>query len=1277
MRRFLNNLFKFFAYSVAALVILLAIGVGLFRLFLPRLPEYQEQIKDWASQAIGMQVEFSGMDARWGLRGPELQFYEAELLRVETGRRIVAAEQVSVGVALMRLIADRKLVVDRVTVRETVVELRQLENGRWWIQGTPADELLDFPIAGNSGGGDIEVIGEKIELRFLQPGDDRPRFFDIPRFQVRRDEDSITLDGSANLPVELGRDVNVSAIQLLSAAVPQRVWDVTVEVGGLNLQELSSIVLEEKTGFRSGTGDLELSLQYGANAIRSATADIDFQDVSISEGADFEISGRLEYTQHSDGWLLAAQRLSLQSDRGRWPDSDLRIETSINDDGEVVMLDASASYVDLADVGMFLPWVAPERRQQLEAYAADGVVRDLELTLTDLHRSKPRFELSAGLERVGLASVDGWPGVRGFSGSVRANRAGGRLQIDSDEMVVNSDVMFDAPYLIDSTAGTIIWRRSGDSTTILSDSIEVISAAIDSQSNVHVTLPGNGAAPIVDLVSTFAIADVALAKKYIPKNVVKPKLYDWLQNALVSGAIPRGSARLFGALDEFPFDAGDGQLLIQANVRNTILKYRPEWPAVDLIDVDVVVDNVRLYSERGRSSSLGNDVVDAKVEIADLRVPVLSINAFATGTLETVRQFVLQSPITAVFGGQLERVQVEGNASFDLDLTVPLKPAPDFEVLTRLRSNGGRLQVEGFPAPLTDLSGVVSISRDNISGEALGATFLGQPVAIELRSATESEPGLAAVATATGVVTAAAIAEELGVPVAGFVEGASDYQLRVLFPRKEQQPAVPMSFEISSDLVGIEVLLPAPLGKAADDALPLQGDIRLLDGTRIESAGMAGEETAWQVAVTSVDGNWDLDRGVIALGGQPLAAAETRGLHIRGSVDSVRFRDWLELSRGDGENTGAATRVRSIDVFIGDLYILGQHLEDHRVQVDRSAEDWLVQLSGNNVRGSVFVPYDFGGQRPLVVDMQTMHLPGDDESTESGDMPDPRSLPPISLRAADFALGDRHFGAVEAELLKVPDGLVAERMISKDETFEITGSGRWVTDDTDPAGNRTFVTATLNSNNVQQTMYRLGYSPGILGEEMTVSLDLNWSGGPRSDFLDSLSGEVQASFGSGQLDDVEPGAGRVFGLMSVVALPRRLSLDFRDVFDKGFGFDSIEGSFRLQDGEAYTCNLSLSGPAADIGIIGRASLTGRDYQQTAVVSANVGNTLPLVGAVVAGPQAAAVIFLFSQIFKEPLQEVGQVYYAIDGSWDNPTIENANAERFAESGVLAGCLGDSE
>ena len=207
-------------------------------------------------------------------------------------------------------------------------------------------------------------------------------------------------------------------------------------------------------------------------------------------------------------------------------------------------------------------------------------------------------------------------------------------------------------------------------------------------------------------------------------------------------------------------------------------------------------------------------------------------------------------------------------------------------------------------------------------------------------------------------------------------------------------------------------------------------------------------------------------------------------------------------------------------------------------------------------------------------------------------------------------------------------------------------------------------------------MRRLDYEPGIVGDDMTMLLNLAWGGGPRLDFLDTLDGEVQVRFGPGNLDEIEPGAGRMFGLMSVVALPRRLSLDFSDVFGKGFGFDQIEGTFRIVDGETYTCNLSLEGPAADIGIIGRTSLVARDYEQAAIVSANFGDTLPVAGLLV-GPQVAAALLVFSQIFKKPLQEMGQVYYSIDGSWDEPIVDSADASSFMQRSQLAGCIAETE
>ena len=116
MRHLINKIVKSLAYLVAAFVILLAVAVGLFRLLLPRLPEYQDEIKGWANSAIGMEVEFADMIARWRLSGPELTFQDAELTVYDAETSLLTAKEVSVGVSLMRLLRDRELVVDRIQI---------------------------------------------------------------------------------------------------------------------------------------------------------------------------------------------------------------------------------------------------------------------------------------------------------------------------------------------------------------------------------------------------------------------------------------------------------------------------------------------------------------------------------------------------------------------------------------------------------------------------------------------------------------------------------------------------------------------------------------------------------------------------------------------------------------------------------------------------------------------------------------------------------------------------------------------------------------------------------------------------------------------------------------------------------------------------------------------------------------------------------------------------------------------------------------------------------
>ncbi len=1280
IRIFLQRLLKFAAYAAAGLVIILAIAVGLFRLFLPRLPEYQEEIKSWASAAIGMQVEFTGMDARWGLSGPELNFYGAELIRPGNQTRLLAAQEVGIGVSLMRLLRDRTLVVDTVTIRDTSIELRQLDDGRWQVQGSEPGDLLRASPADPGSIGSIDVIGVNIEIQLIRPGDERPTFFQVSSVQVRRDDMRIALDADVRLPEQIGTQMTVSATQILAG--DERTWNVTIEVDDLDLAGMSKLQPDERYRFGSGHGDLDLAFAYANERIVSATANVDFQDFAFGNGPTFDISGRFDVSNDIDGWLIAVDELRMKTPAGEWPRTSLRLETSTDHDGNVVMLDASASYLNLADFELPVFWLNEDQRRLLDELRPDGVVRNLQATLSDIDTDAVRYAVAADLEEVGIAARANLPGVRGFSGSLRADHSSGLLEIRSDYMSLRFPTWLSEPVDIDAASGTVIWRRSGQRTTILSDSISIRNSFFDSNSDVEIVISGDDS-PVIDLASTWSIDDLNAAKRYIPQAILKPKLYTWLQNALVSGEIPRGTTRFYGPLDKFPFDGGEGRMLIEASVRNTSLKYLPRFPAAEISELDVMLENARLFTDSNRSLNRGNAVVDAIVEIPDLRRPVLTIEAYSTGTLETIRAFSANSPIGAVFGGQLDRVTVSGDASITLDLMVPLLDWQSFEFTARVLTNNGSLAIEGLNPPITGLSGAVTIETDLVSSESLGGRFLGEPVRIDLMNAPPSQPNYRIVAHATGEATAKGIVEDLGFPLAGRLNGRTNYTVDILFPRDGTETPAPVSVRVRSDLSGMSLDLPMPFTKTAQEARGFSGELNFMPGgERIESRGKTDGAFAWDIDFVKEEDAWDFDRGTLVLGDGPMSDPDVRGLHIRGQAQELRFEDWLHLSRQDVEQLGAAERIRSIELDVANLYLLGQHLHDHHVRVDRSARDWLVQIDGEMVAGSVFVPYDFRADRALVLDMERLILPGDessddDEPGEDFTPIDPRGLPSISLKAAEFGLGERMFGAVEAEIKRTPEGLVVDGIIARDPTFEIVGNGRWVVDADDTSGFRSFVTASLTSSDVVQTMQRLNYQPGIVGDDMGILLDLSWSGGPRMNFINSLDGDVQVRFGSGQLVEVEPGAGRMFGLMSIAALPRRLSLDFSDVFERGFGFDKIEGKFNIDDGVAFTCNLSLEGPAAAIAIVGRANLVERDYDQTAVVSANVGSTLPVVAAVVAGPQVAAALLLFSQIFKEPLQDIGQVYYSVTGSWDEPTVESSSAEGFATSGQLARCIDGSE
>ncbi|HZD51901.1 MAG TPA: YhdP family protein, partial [Woeseiaceae bacterium] len=1106
----------------------------------------------------------------------------------------------------------------------------------------------------------------------------------IERLSFTSSADQREMDASIGLPERLGRRVEVSASQRRSGAGEPAPWRLFLEGDGLNVAGFSSLW---PNGFRvlSGLADLQFWLELADGAARGATANFALTDVRVvrepagreaTAPRPFSAEGRAEFARGDQGWLVAADELVMTTPRGEWPKTSFTLRVTSGDGGAVERVKANATYLDFDDIPFLAALIPGPWRARLEALAPSGVLRDLDLTVIDPASPERRFNVSATMERAGVSAWRSWPGLRGFSGSIRADQSGGRLEMAATDMLLSFPSWFAEPIAVEEAAGTLVWRRSAPGTTILSNSVRIRNADVDTVSSLQITLPADGKSPLVDLQSHWSAARIAAIEHYLPARVLKPGLTRWLGDALVAGQVTSATTRLSGALAAFPFDGGEGTFRTDARIENAVLRYAGNWPDVEGIAADLVIDGTRLYSIENSAVSAGNRILDAHVEIPDLRRPVVSLEAHASGTLQSLYRFARSSPIDSLFGGQLARVGVEGGADLDLRLSYPVLDREEYAFTTVIRSDGGNLSVEGLPAPITEIRGSVTVTRDELVSEALAGRFLGSPITVDLMRAGADLPAYSAVARVRGTVGAVGLREGFGMPLADRLHGEATYDASVRFPNPgEETPPVPLEILIASDLEGMALELPAPLGKPPGAASRLSFGITFPEDGRIVSSGSLADSVRWSLDFARGDAGWDFDRGVLALGGAAPGEPATRGLHIEGSTPVLDANEWLKLARPGGEGPAFGERIRSIDLVVDDLRVIGQELSRHHVIVDRSAFGWVVQLDGADVVGSITVPYDFSGKRPIELDMLKLTLPGSEEAEPAAvdQLTDPRSLPGIDVSARDFSLGKRHFGSLHADFLRTARGLEAATIDTESATFGITGSAGWVVDESDASGQRTYVKARLTSSDVQRTFEALDYQPGMEGESMDVQLDVSWSGGPKQEFLASLDGNVRVRFGTGQLAEIEPGAGRVFGLMSVVALPRRLSLDFSDVFERGLGFDEITGNFRLKDGEAYTCDLSLKGPAADVGIVGRTGLVDKVYDQAGVVSANVGNTLPVVGAVVAGPQIAAALLIFSQIFKKPLQEMGQIYYGIGGTWENPAVDAIDAHRFAEVSETAGCL----
>jgi uncharacterized protein YhdP len=276
----------------------------------------------------------------------------------------------------------------------------------------------------------------------------------------------------------------------------------------------------------------------------------------------------------------------------------------------------------------------------------------------------------------------------------------------------------------------------------------------------------------------------------------------------------------------------------------------------------------------------------------------------------------------------------------------------------------------------------------------------------------------------------------------------------------------------------------------------------------------------------------------------------------------------------------------------------------------------------------------------------------------AGDVSDPQALPVLQITSKQFSFDGIDLGALKLSTYPGKDGYYVDLLELSPPNAKISMKGKWRTD---ARGHHTSLDARLDTNNAGNALSGLGFAGSIKEGEGYMLVKAGWPGMPMDFDRAHVSGNFDMDIADGRLIDIDPGAGRIFGLLSLQALPRRLSLDFSDIFQTGLSFDRVKGVFDISDGKGKIKEFFLEGPAADIVVTGNVDLGNREYDQHVTVTPHVTENLPVWGALAAGPEVGAVLLFVQKLFKKQIDKIAGYQYTITGPWEAPEINKLEEE----------------
>ena len=952
-------------------------------------------------------------------------------------------------------------------------------------------------------------------------------------------------------------------------------------------------------------------------------------------------------------------------------------------------------------------WMRPVA-QQTDAelnYKAKGTVRNLQW-LQDANSPAPYHRL---------------PGVAGADVDFDVSHQGGKAQIAIKQGGMTlPEGLDEAKIALAEATANISWQiKPADKKSAVEPKPEISvpvkqarlrnADATAELSGTWTTGNGENRWPgVVDLTANISRAQIKQVHRYLPIHI-DAEARDYLKDALIGGEATQASLRLRGNLADMPFDNPKlGEFRVVAQIANGQYAYVPPakgkpvnltntWPAIASLNGELTYERNSLQFKGAGKLAGAPQLVWDKIEASLPNVKALdvTVKAQARGPLADMQTLVARSALNELLNRTLEKGQATGMAEFKMQLNVPVRALQKTSVNGSLTLQDNDLQIMPGVPVLSKTRGVVQFDTQGLTTKNLKARVFGGD--------TQIDGGLSFDPNKTdaidplrikGVVTAEGLrqAGELGMfsNLALRANGSTNFNATLAL-RKGQPEIV-----VQSDLKGMALTLPAPMNKPAAAIWPLRLETQLTKESLVPKSKVMQDQIKLSVArVLSLNYVRDVSatqtrvlRGAIALGLFTTEATPSRdvGVSLTLQQPNVDLDAWNEVMTQftaapvgktkprstktnvvgqEIETTGSQDYLPSLLTVRADQVKLADRVIN-RVVVGgvRMGELWRLNIAADELNGTAEVrPATATQAAQLYARLSFLNIPPslvpDVERMLSDE---PSSIPALDVVINDLTLRGKKLGRLEMDAVNRTSVNVGREwylnklnLTAPDGSLSATGS--WAADG--PKLRRTRLDFVMDIKDSGQLLTRLGTPNAVRNGHGKLQGKVSWQGSPITLDYPSMSGQLNLAIEKGQFLKTEPGAARLLGVLSLQALPRRLMLDFTDVFGEGFAFDFVRGDVRIEQGVATTNNLQMKGVSAGAIIEGSADIAKETQNLKVVVVPEINTSAATLYMAAINPLVGLTTYLSQLLLSKPLTKAGTSVFVIDGSWSNPRVTKSD------------------